>query len=1006
MKAYIRFVLRWRFGFLIGMGLITLAAGAMLTRAVVSSSFIELFLGEDPAYHRYAALAERFGTDELLLVAFDAPRLLEPEQQRRLKKVARQIERLPAVARVNTALDAQRLDGADGTITVTPYARAARGKGADRAAILAELAQDPFARGLLISEGGRHVALVAEMTQNSGRSAEETPALVAEVRRLFKQAGYAPDALHVVGIPAVLSAIISETYFNLERIFPIVSVVLLFTVWLLFRRFWPAAISMGVALIADIWTMGFSVLLEPKVSVLSSMIPAVILIIAFSDVIHLCSAYLLELAGGRSKEDAVLEAGSEVGAACLLTSVTTFFGFVSLSLIPTPAFRHLGVVFGFGVAVALLIAVTFVPILFSFLPEPKPWKTGTTGHIQRGLDGLLAWAARVSTGRPVAIVVVFALLTGVMAYGATQINIETDFTRRLDDEHPYQKDIEYFNEHFAGATTIEVFLTREGERGLLDGEAFAAIVRFQDAVAALPEVTRVTSLVDLMRLVHRAFKEEGALDALPKASAALAQYLLLFEMSGGEDLERLIDFERESMRMTATMPTQAFRETSSAAAEIEALAERLLPPEVEVEATGLVTLMGNWLGRILRGQMEGLSFALLSIAVLMMLGLRSIRVGLWSMIPNLTPLLFLFGYLGLFWDQVDSDVMALAIVAIGIGVDDTIHFLMRLKRESSHTDSLEQAVSRTFQYAGRGIVLTTLILVAGFLPLAFSNYLSLWMMGALLPMVFVVALLADLFLVPAMVSLGWMRFHEPASVEARRMPWWPFVLVVVLGLSAGSAGGHAASAEDIECARDTDCVSAVTERVGICHRRECLLMGEIGEALAARAFEGDEITRTFVDRGDGTVLDRRTGLVWQRGWGGARTWRPAMAYCEQNMAGLPGVGWRLPSIDELRSLILGCPSTEPGGRCAITDATPDAMYRFEDCKACGEHDYGSYSCEVFSPHRTWFWSSTEQTRWEGSEPRMTHAWDVDFEHGHVHPGPKATDAGGVRCVRGPERARP
>ena len=768
MKAYIRFVLRWRVAILIGMGLVTLAAGAMLTRAVVSSSFIELFLGEDPAYHRYAALAERFGTDELLLVAFEAPEVLEPELQRRLRKVARQVERLPAVAQVRTALDAQKLDGADGTITVTPYARAARSKDADRAAVLAELTQDPFARGLLISEDGRHVALVAEMTQNSGRSAEETPALVAEVRRLFEEAGYAPDDLHVVGIPAVLSSIISETYFNLERIFPIVSIVLLLMVWLLFHRFWPAAISTGVALIAVIWTMGFSVLLEPKVSVLSSMIPAVILVIAFSDVIHLCSAYLLELGAGRSKLDAVLEAGSEVGAACLLTSVTTFFGFVSLSLIPTPAFRHLGVVFGFGVAVALVIAVTFVPILFSFLPEPKPWKRGTTGRIQRWLDDLLAWTARFTTRRPVAIVVTFGLLTGLMAYGATQITIETDFTQRLDEEHPYQRDIAYFHEHFAGATTIEVFLAREGERGLLDGEAFAAIVRFQDAVAAIPGVTRVTSLVDLMRLVHGAFKDDGAPDVLPESSAALAQYLLLFEMSGGEDLEKMIDFDRTGMRMTATMPTQAFRETSYAAAEIEALAARMLPPEVEVEATGLVTLMGNWLGRILRGQMEGLSFAVLSIALLMMLGLRSIRVGLWSMIPNLLPLLFLFGYLGLAWDQVDSDVMALAIMAVGIGVDDTIHFLMRLKRESARSDSLAEAVSRTFQYAGRGIVLTTLILVAGFLPLAFSNYLSLWMMGTLLPMVFVVALLADLLLVPAMVALGWMRFPGVAPTEARR----------------------------------------------------------------------------------------------------------------------------------------------------------------------------------------------------------------------------------------------
>jgi predicted RND superfamily exporter protein len=146
---------------------------------------------------------------------------------------------------------------------------------------------------------------------------------------------------------------------------------------------------------------------------------------------------------------------------------------------------------------------------------------------------------------------------------------------------------------------------------------------------------------------------------------------------------------------------------------------------------------------------------------MMCIGLRSLRVGLWSMIPNLLPLFALGGYLGLFWDYVDSDVLAVSVIAIGIGVDDTIHFLMRLRLESRRQPDTAAAIEQTFRYSGRGIVITTVVLVLGFSVFATSDYLSMYMLGTLLPLTLVVALVADLFLVPALVALGAIRFRGP-----------------------------------------------------------------------------------------------------------------------------------------------------------------------------------------------------------------------------------------------------
>ncbi|MBW1848545.1 MAG: MMPL family transporter, partial [Deltaproteobacteria bacterium] len=512
--------------------------------------------------------------------------------------------------------------------------------------------------------------------------------------------GYDRDQLHVVGLSANIAAVMHETYFSIKTLFPIVLVVLLAAVWIMFRRIWPVAITGIVALIAVSWTVGFSIMLDRHVSIFTGILPAIILIISFSDVIHLCSAYLLELNHGKSKKESILASGVDVGKACIFTSVTTFFGFVSLSLIPTPASRLLGISLGFGTATALILAVTLAPILFSFMPAPKTWRKGTAGRVQGLLDRFLSFSAKISFKIPWVIIIIFAVFFAVIITGLTRFTIETDFAKRMSFDHPLRVAGRYFNKNFVGSNTVDVYIRASESNDLLQ-----------------PEMLRI-----------------------PDSREALAQYLLLFEMSGGRDLERLVDFDRRVMRMIIYLPKEEYRHTAAMGNRSRDLIQEKLGDSVEVKASGLVYLLGDFFEVILKGQQF---LAFMSIAFMMMIGLRSIGAGLWSMFPNVLPLFALCGYLGLFSDYVDSDVIIIAIMAIGIGVDDTIHFLMRFRIESERQDDLQKAVKQTFFYSGRGIVITTVILVIGFAPFAASDYLTINMMGTLLPMTLVVALLAD-----------------------------------------------------------------------------------------------------------------------------------------------------------------------------------------------------------------------------------------------------------------------
>lgn len=759
MNTYIRFIIRFRWPVLAILALVTAASAWNMTRAIVASSIGRMFLSEHPGYQLYLERQAEFGNNDVIVAALEEPDLLSADVQKRLKKICRAIERYAPDSKVRSVLDVQHIDGEGEDLVVLKYADEARKAPDHRSEVGKDLVRDPFARGLFVSMDGLSTAIVVELDTTKDRPAEKGPPLIAEIFAAFERVGFAREKVHVVGVPATVATTVEETQFNLKRLFPLVCVVLLFTVWIMFRRFWPVAVSMIVALIAVVWTMGFAVLLDRQVSILTSMVPAIILIISFSDVIHLCSAYLLELGRGVSRKEAILAAGSDVGAACVLTSVTTFAGFVSLSLVPTPVFRTLGITLAFGVSVSLLIAITLVPIVWSLMRRPKPWKQGTTGRVQEFLDDFLEGVSGFSTRRAFWIVAFFAALTLAAAWGASQVRIETDMAKRMDEDHRLRVDGDWFRSHYSGSNMMDLYIETRSETDLLEPGLFASIARLQDNVEKLEDVDQVYSLVDLMEMIHREFGGgDGDADRLPASRQALAQYLLLFEMAGGEDLDRLVDFDRRTLRMTIHIPGEGVVHTRDTGRKIEAIAGRELGDRATADITGLAFLMGDWIERIVEGQKNGLALAVLLITLMMMTGLRSWKVGLWSMIPNLLPLLVLGGYLGIFWGDVDSDLLGLAMIAIGIGVDDTVHFLMRFRIEVRRAPDTAEAIRRTFHFSGRGIVITTVILVAGFAPFALSDYLSLAVMGTLLPMTLIVALLADILLVPALVKLGWIGF--------------------------------------------------------------------------------------------------------------------------------------------------------------------------------------------------------------------------------------------------------
>jgi len=756
-SAYIDWVVRHRVWVLLAILGISGLAGWSLRDAVIASEAKKLFFGDNPAYHTYVERTRTFANDEIILVGVRVDDPFAPDTLRKLARAADAIEGQPFVARVDSLAGAQLIRGSAGLLRVDRVAELVDAEPERAEEVRRAIGDDPLYRDLVVSPDGEAVAVVVELTVDPARRAEETPAMLDAIVDAVTAAGFPSADVYPAGLHAVSAECIALARETLMVLTPVVFGLLMVMVFILFKRMWPVVVTGAVALLGTLWTMGFAIAVDPQVNIMLSVVPAVILIISFSDVVHLCSAYVTLIGDGIARDEAIRAAGAEVGVACLLTSVTTFCGFAAMMLVPTPVFRHLGLVLGIGVGVALLIALTLAPILFSLFPTPRPAPKGA--RATRFVQALVDASCRLSTSRPKSVVAGFVALAIVCVVGLTQLEIETRIVDRLDDDNRIALAQRFFDDHFTGSQPVDLVLTARTPGALREPAFLRKLAALQDELSARPQVGPVRSFADVLARVHRELNPEVEdLSRLPTTRPMVAQYLLLFEMAGGAGLERLTDHEGTRARLAVTLRETGFRTVSTLSLDLAQTARAHLGPDVQVDVNSLIHLFGEWLTEILRGQRHGLLASSLVICLIMVLGLRSVVAGVWSMVPNLLPLFTLGAVVALVYNPVDSDTLTLGMIALGIGVDDTVHFLTRLRIESARTHDTAVAIERTFHFAGRPIVLTTLILGIGFAPLALSDYYSLAIFGTLLPMTLVVALIADLLLVPALVQLGVIRF--------------------------------------------------------------------------------------------------------------------------------------------------------------------------------------------------------------------------------------------------------
>jgi len=747
-RRVIVWILGHRYLVLFALAGLTVLFAAPLRHLQVAQSETQELSGDDPDVVYFNGFQERFDTAELMVVLVEADDLFSADALRTLRVVTEEIQSLSRVRNAFSLANAVRMAETDGEFeaelfldTIPTSAQELQRKRAEA------LGNSGWVRNFVSADGS--LASINVMLAALAEDSSDRITVVDNVQGILEQHQRPGIRFSVTGIsPLVrdMRTCVGRDVRNFLWLTPLLIVVLLF---LTFRTLPGVAIPMIVIVTAVIWTLGLFAASGRALGMATAMVPTLIAVICLSDVIHILSHYYELVPRHRDYRDALVSAMEHMLGACFMTSITTAAGFASMVISPIRTIREFGLTAAAGILIAYLLAAALAPVLLSFLP--RAGRRLREGRSPQGLARLLAWAGNTTRGRQRLLPVLILLLVVACAAGISRLRVETQLSGFLPDSAPSVRALARLQEKMAGFGSLEVGV--DGAAGVFrEPWALAELLKLQAFLESRAEIDKVFSFAEILGEMHKTRAGGARLNYLPDDKGKIAEYILLLSISDQPELMRaFVSEDYASARVMARMRAVTTKQQMQLLADVEAFAAAQPDPRLQVHTTGVSKLYATQITALVRSQLLTLIVTSFVIALLLAVHLRSVRVALISMIPNLLPVLTTLGMMGLAGISLNLSTVMISCIALGIAVDDTIHFLVRYRRETRSGADIAEAMRRTVANTGRAMVFTSLVIAGGFALFILSGFGPNRHFGILMAFTMAAALVADLVLLPFLI---------------------------------------------------------------------------------------------------------------------------------------------------------------------------------------------------------------------------------------------------------------
>ncbi len=816
-EDWARLIIRHPWKFILLPLLLSALLGLGYENLRVEASTESFLQKNDPARLTYNEFRREFNGDETGLLLIQSDQIFSSDFLLRLKALHEDLEaNVPYLSKIDSLANARSTYGRGDELVVEDLLEDWDGDESGVAAIKARALSIPLLQNTILAPNGRLTAINMAFTpgqrgdakildasgfdddafaeapaaQDSNTpyvpplmEAEENAAIVHTIETIMAkhhdpehfpiQLGGGPPMTYLI-----LGAIESDmTFFTTGAILAIA--LLLFA---LFRRLSGVFLPVVCVVIPLLATFGMMGLMGLPITIASQIMPSFLLAVGVADAVHLLAIFYNQYDKGTSREESLVYALGHSGLALLMTSITTAGSLMSFLSADLQTLKDFGISAPAGVMLALFYSLTMLPALMVVTPIRRKTRKADAGKAGK-LDHILSHIGDFSTARPWAMVAVWSLVCLGSVYGAIKIEFAHNPSHWFKEGTPFRTTMDLAKNEMGTGLSAEVLVDTGAENGLHDPETLRRIDAMQqylqDVEISGVGVGKVISIIDIIKETNQALNSnDPAAYVIPDTRALVAQELLLFENSGSDDLENVVDPLFQKARLTLLIPDADAFKYKFFIEEAQIELNRIAGDKADVQITGLIHLSARTTSAMITSMAKSYAIALVVITILMIVLIGDVRMGALCMIPNLAPIVFSLGFMYWFDFPLDAFSMLIGSIALGIAVDDTIHFMHNFQRYFRETGNARLAVHKTLLSTGRALLITSVVLSAGFFVFAFATINNIVNFGIITGVAVIVAFLADVLLSPALVVIATRKeelsgtpTRQQSSEEMDAMSW-------------------------------------------------------------------------------------------------------------------------------------------------------------------------------------------------------------------------------------------
>lgn len=780
----------------------TACLGSQIPKITIDTSTESFLHEDDQSITIYNNFRDQFGRDEFILVAIESRNIFTMDFLNKLKDLHKELEeKVPHVEEITSLINARNTRGDEDRLIVDDLMKEWPQTGSDLDTLKERILSNKLYLNQIISRTGDFTAIAIRTETYSSLGKVEGDALddfdepdgfnktdgfderknrseendsleesnqefltdeenheaVTAVRDVIERYDGQDFQIYLAGSSVIMDVLKRYLVNDMMTFMRLVLIVIGLCLFFMFQRVTGVFLPFLIVFCALIATIGLMAALGIAMTLPTNILPSFLLAVGVGAAVHILSIFYQNLEKGQDRETAVCKAMGHSGLAILLTSLTTAAGLASFATAEVAPIGHLGIFAAVGVLIALMNTMLLLPSLLAIIPV-RMKKNSQQGSRASRIDRMLISFANFSTGHPKSIISVCVVLIAFSFMGITRITFGHDPLIWLPEDQSVRIATETVDHALRGSVTLEIVVDTGRDNGLYDIE----IMNKLDLLSRELEtkemgkmfIGKTISLSDMLKEIHQALNENRPeFYAIPQDQKVIPQEFLLFENSGSDDLEVIVDSQFRKTRFTIKGPWGDSIRYVPFLKEIEDRFQKVFGSDAEITTTGILPMMIRTLNAAVYSMFKSYVTAFIVITLMMILLIGSLRLGLLSMIPNLLPVIMTLGIVGWFGLTFDMFTMLIGSIAIGLAVDDTVHFMHNFRRYHYESGDVRDSVQKTLLTAGRAMLVTSIVLSIGFFIFMFASMRNLYLFGMLTGITIITALLADFLVAPALMAL-------------------------------------------------------------------------------------------------------------------------------------------------------------------------------------------------------------------------------------------------------------